>query len=55
VNKFLGDGALAVFGARYDLADHADAPCATAVVIHRSVAERFGEELGSASASTPAS
>ena len=45
VNKFLGDGALAVFGAPNDLADHADAAITAAVLIHRLVAERFGGEL----------
>ena len=45
VNKFLGDGALAVFGAPNDLADHADAAIDAAVLIHRRVAERFGGEL----------
>ncbi|MDM4141663.1 MULTISPECIES: adenylate/guanylate cyclase domain-containing protein [Mycobacterium] len=45
VNKFLGDGALAVFGAPNELADHADAAVNTAVLIHRRVAERFGGEL----------
>ncbi len=45
VNKFLGDGALAVFSAPTDLADHADAAVSAAVRIHRLVAERFGGEL----------
>lgn len=45
VNKFLGDGALAAFGAPNDLADHADAALRAAVLIHRLVAERFGGEL----------
>ncbi|OBK79300.1 adenylate/guanylate cyclase domain-containing protein [Mycobacterium sp. 1274761.0] len=45
VNKFLGDGALAVFGAPNDLADHADAALNAAVLIQRLVAERFGGKL----------
>jgi adenylate cyclase len=45
VNKFLGDGALAVFGAPNDLAAHADGALSAAVLIQRLVAERFGGEL----------
>ena len=45
VNKFLGDGALAVFGAPNDLADHADAAVTAALLIQRLVAERFGGTL----------
>jgi adenylate cyclase len=45
VNKFLGDGALAVFGAPNDLVDHADAALNASVLIQRVVAERFGGEL----------
>jgi adenylate cyclase len=45
VNKFLGDGALAVFGAPNDLADHAGAALNAAARISRLVAERFGDEL----------
>ena len=53
VNKFLGDGALAVFGAPNDLADHADAAVTAALLIHRLVAERSAASFGSASGSTP--
>jgi class 3 adenylate cyclase len=45
VNKFLGDGALAVFGAPNELVAHADAAVGAAVEIDRRVAERFGGEL----------
>jgi class 3 adenylate cyclase len=41
VNKFLGDGAMVVFGAPNDLADHADAAVSTAVEIQRLTAKRF--------------
>jgi class 3 adenylate cyclase len=45
VNKFLGDGALAVFGVPNDISDHADAAVRTALTIHRLVDERFSQEL----------
>lgn len=45
VNKFLGDGALAVFGAPIGLADRADAAVGAAVLIHCLVAERFDGAL----------
>ncbi len=45
VNKFLGDGALAVFGAPNDLEHHADAAVSSALLIARRVAERFGAAL----------
>ena len=45
VNKFLGDGALAVFGAPNDLANHADAAVRAAIVIQRLVEDRFGGAL----------
>lgn len=43
VNKFLGDGALAVFNAPNDLAHHADAAVGAALLVHRLVSERLGE------------
>lgn len=45
VNKYLGDGALAVFGAPNDLAAHADAALTTAVLIHQRVVQRFDGQL----------
>jgi adenylate cyclase len=45
VNKFLGDGALAVFGAPNELAYHADAALNTAVLVNRLVAQRFDGKL----------
>lgn len=45
VNKFLGDGAMTVFGAPIDIANHADAAVNAAVLIHRLVTQRFGGEL----------
>ncbi|QZH57910.1 adenylate/guanylate cyclase domain-containing protein [Mycolicibacterium farcinogenes] len=45
VNKFLGDGALAVFGAPNDLTDHADAAVNAAMAIQELVAQRFGGDL----------
>src|ERR1700741_690566 len=45
VNKFLGAGAVAVFGAPNDLADHADAAVSATVLIHCLVAQRFGGAL----------
>jgi adenylate cyclase len=41
VNKYLGDGALAVFGAPNELDPHAEAAVAAAVQIQQLVAERF--------------
>jgi class 3 adenylate cyclase len=45
VNKFLGDGALAVFGAPNNLPGHADAAVSAALLIHSLVAQRFDGQL----------
>lgn len=45
VNKFLGDGALAVFGAPNDLHDHGGAAVRAALQIYRLVDEVFGGSL----------
>jgi adenylate cyclase len=45
VDKFIGDGLLAVFGAPRRQADHADQALAAALEIERAVAEEFGGEL----------
>jgi class 3 adenylate cyclase len=45
INRFLGDGAMVVFGAPNDLADHADAALTGAVQIHRLLIQRFGGAL----------
>lgn len=45
VNKYLGDGALAVFGAPNILPDHADAAVTAAIRINDLVAERFTGSL----------
>jgi class 3 adenylate cyclase len=45
VDKFVGDGLLAVFGAPRRQEDHADRALAAALEIDRAVAEEFGGEL----------
>lgn len=45
VNKYLGDGAMAVFGAPNDLVRHADAAVLAATQIQQRVAQRFGGSL----------
>ena len=54
VNKYLGDGALAVFGAPNILDHHADAAVTAALRIQQRVAEHFEGASGSVSGSTPA-
>jgi adenylate cyclase len=45
VDKFVGDGLLAVFGAPRRQADHADKALSSALEIARAVDDEFGEEL----------
>ncbi|MDG4667938.1 adenylate/guanylate cyclase domain-containing protein [Mycobacterium sp. 236(2023)] len=45
LNKFLGDGAMAVFGAPNHVPQHADAAVSAAVTIHARVAERFDGDV----------
>jgi adenylate cyclase len=45
VDKFVGDGLLAVFGAPRRQADHADQALAAAIEIARAVEREFGDEL----------
>jgi adenylate cyclase len=45
VDKFVGDGVLAVFGAPRRSSDHADRALASAVAITHAVSEEFGDEL----------
>jgi adenylate cyclase len=45
VDKFVGDGLMAVFGAPRRLSDHADRALATACEIAAAVQERFGDRL----------
>jgi adenylate cyclase len=45
VDKFVGDGLLAVFGAPRRQGDHADQAFAAALEIERAVADEFGDEL----------
>jgi adenylate cyclase len=45
VNKFLGDGLLAIFGAPVRLDDHADRGLAAALEVARAVRREFGNEL----------
>ncbi|TRW82805.1 adenylate/guanylate cyclase domain-containing protein [Mycolicibacterium sp. 018/SC-01/001] len=45
VNKFMGDGAMAVFGAPNQLVQQADAAVAAAMAIQQRVDERFGGQM----------
>jgi class 3 adenylate cyclase len=45
VNKFLGDGALAVFGAPNEIEDHCDAALRASLLINCLVRERFADDL----------
>ena len=55
VDKFVGDGLLAVFGAPRRQDDHADQALAAALAIERAIREQGAGGSKSASASTPAS
>ncbi|MDX1511963.1 MAG: adenylate/guanylate cyclase domain-containing protein [Nitriliruptorales bacterium] len=45
VNKYLGDGAMVVFGTPEPVEDHADRSVAAAIAMQQAVRDRFGEEL----------
>ncbi len=45
LNKFLGDGAIAVFGAPVELTDHADRALTAAAEMRDQIGARFGDDL----------